>query len=345
MTLLVLIGCTIAPDALPLGSTAEDCGACHVSHFDEWASSSHGQSAASPVFSALLPRVEAAWGAQARDTCAGCHAPGHGGDAAIGCVACHAAVGNHATRDGQLAVDLSAPLAGPLGAATVATDAHTSAPRALLTDAVLCGTCHEVTAPEILEERTFSEHEAEGAQETCVDCHAQPVGQRPLVEGGGARASRDHGFVGFDPPWDDPGDPDAAAATQALLARALSLQVEVAADGSRDVVVTNVGATHHVPTGAAFLRDIWVEVDGVRVLSLGDQPTRAGAPVALLTDADAITERSLAPGESVRAALPRGASRVALLGRALRPDVEDALELRIALPTHTIAAVGLDAAW
>jgi hypothetical protein len=80
---LALAACTGAGDAMPPGTTAGDCGSCHTEQHAEWSTSRHASSATSPVFEAMLPRVEAAWGPSARAACVSCHSPGHGGDDAI----------------------------------------------------------------------------------------------------------------------------------------------------------------------------------------------------------------------------------------------------------------------
>ena len=102
-------------------------------------------------------------------------------------------------------------------------------------------------------------------------------------------------------------------------------------------------AGHAVPTGAAFLRRIWVDVELTdanaaalllpAVLELGARATRAGAEVPLLTDADAVVSRALAPGEArtVRVTLPTGApwlrARAVLRARAISGDALAALGL------------------
>lgn len=321
---MILLAC--AERALPYGARSEDCGGCHAEHYAEHAVSGHGVGG-SAVFDALLPRVEEAWGSLARQQCEGCHRPGFGEDPAVGCVACHAAVGNHGEYDGRLAVDLDAPLAGPLGAA-IATDAHRSTRRALLGDASLCGSCHEVRGPELFVEETLSEHRAAGGDEGCVDCHAPPVADRAWVEGGPVRAATDHHYVGFTP------REGGEAATLALLRRALELRVE-----GDELLLHNRGAGHVVPTGVSFLRELWVEADGEPILRLGATPTRAGEPVVLITDADAVEPGGLAPGESARAEVPEGTQILRLRGRAVRGEILDALALDGEdWPIHEIAA-------
>ena len=115
------------------------------------------------------------------------------------------------------------------------------------------------------------------------------------------------------------------------------------------VTVANVGAGHSVPTGATFLRELWVDVelDGAviaeRVLELGDQPMHGERPVALLTQADHVTGGSLEAGGSRSVFVPaEGPVEVVLRGRAIRGAVLDALDLRALepqIPTHEVHRV------
>ncbi len=352
---LLLCGCgRVDPsDALPLGDDAESCGSCHESHYDEWRTSRHAASASSPVLDALLPEVERAWGSFARTQCEGCHAPAHSSDEGIGCLSCHAAVGNHAERDGMLAVDPSVPLAGPFHDAAPTLAHRSRGDDDFLVSPSLCGTCHEVTAPGLVNEPTLTEYRASPAAaegRTCADCHLPSSGERALSsDSDRLRPTRSHRVVGFDPPWGAPPDEaiDAAARTRELLASALTLRIEPA-EGGVDVVVRNEGAGHAVPTGAAFMRDLWVdvEIDGAlepRVIALCDQPMQGDTPVALLTEADHVEHGSLAPGEERRVfmAADPGATVVATLrGRAIRDEVLAALDLTSRadeIPTHEIA--------
>jgi hypothetical protein len=355
LAIVLLLGCARPEptEALPQGSASGDCASCHASHFEEHAGSAHARSSESPVLAALLPEVHAAWGEVSHDLCVGCHAPEHSPDPGIGCVSCHAAVGNHATRDGMLAVDTSVPLSGPFDDAAP-TSAHHSRQDGFLSSPALCGTCHELTGPNLVDEPTLTEFERSpqaAAGMTCIDCHMPEQGEAPIVEGGRARPVRSHRFVGFDPPWGASAEGAALAAerTRALLAAALSLTIEPS-EGGVDVVVRNVGAGHSVPTGATFLRDLWVDVEvgGVvaeRVIVLRDQPMREGVPVPLLTQADSVEAGSLAAGAERRARIevPAGASITArLYGRAVSEQVVEALglEARAAeIPTHEIAIV------
>lgn len=320
-----LLGCGAA--ALPHGADAASCGSCHAAQHTAWSTTVHAKSAASPVLLALLPRVEAAWGPSARARCVACHAPGFGGDDGIGCVSCHGAVGNRGMANGALVVSLDAPLAGTR---VVRNAAHDVAPRGFLRASALCGTCHEVHGPGLLEEPTHAEFSASRFTEgdDCITCHVAADGDR-------------HALVGVDPPW---GAPEAeaaraASAATALWAKALALSVTVV-DGAAVVRLENAGAGHAVPTGATHLRDAWVDVeltqpDGARVtvprvLELGARLTRDGHEVPLVTDADTVTPQGLAPGEvrTVRITLPAGAQATAVLSaRAVRASALEALGL------------------
>lgn len=320
---LLLAGCGGAT-GLPHGADAASCGACHLSQAAGWRTSRHAQSLASPVFNALLPRVEAAWGRPAKARCVSCHAPGHGGDDAIGCVACHGAIGNRGEANGALVVDLDAPLAS-LGRA-VTNDAHRVAPRGLLGSASLCGTCHEVHGPGLFDERTLTELRSSPGEDSCLTCHE----------------AKGHRFAGVDPAWDGTAAERAEADehARALWAKALELELRET-PGGVEVVLKNPGR-HAVPTGVAILRDVWVDLevrgaqrlDVPRVIDLRARVLRGDEVVALVTDATRLEEGALAPGASrtftwTRPTTEHGALEVRALvkARAFRDDVLRALSL------------------
>jgi hypothetical protein len=352
---LAAAGCARADHALPLGGRAQDCALCHAEQADAFATSAHARSDRSPVVAALRERVRDAWGAQAAASCERCHAPGHapaplpgeGAEAerSVTCVSCHAAVGNRGERDGLLLVDTSAPLGGPFDDAEPSV-AHASRRAELVSSPSLCGTCHEVTGPRLFVEETLTEHRAAApapGDPSCATCHMPRLDEGPVAAGATrARARRDHGFVGLDPPWG--ADPETARrasdASARLVADALALDV-AAHDGLVVVRVTNVGARHAVPTGVAFLRDVWVDVeleDGQgglrimeRVIELGDRPMHAGTLVSLPTEADRIERRRLDYLESREAPVEAGPDvvrvRAVLRARAFREDALEALGL------------------
>jgi hypothetical protein len=353
-------GCASPTEALPYGASTESCATCHAAQAAEVAYAPHATSGTSPVFEALLPRVAERWGDRAHDACVRCHSPGHGGDVGIGCVSCHAAVGNNGSRDGLLVVDLDAPLAGPFDDPSP-NAAHASTTRGLLSSPELCGTCHEVTAPGLLDEPTLTEHLASPAAELgigCIDCHMPDEPRGEIASGAGrARIGRSHRFVGVDPPW---GAPEEVARenneqARALLASAVALSLEPGdAPGEVVVVLENRALGHAVPTGAAFLRDLFVDVvvtreDGTtetlsRVAELGTELLAHGVPVSLVTDADEARARALRPDETRRIAVLVGEGALAVEAvfsvRAVRYDALDALGLasrRSEVPTLEVA--------
>lgn len=327
LALSLLWSCGAPPEE---AARTERCATCHRDQAAGWASSRHGQSGTSPVFVALLPHVERAWGPTARARCVACHNPGFVDEPGIGCASCHLAIGNRGERDGALVVKPEVPIATR---AVPAHAPHATEPRAFFLSASLCGTCHEVHGPGLLEEPTLSEYRAspDAAADECVSCH---------FDG--------HRFTGLEPAWGaSPEEAEASTrASLALLQRALHLEL----DGAT-VTVRNVGAAHAVPTGMTAMRDVWVDVTvrdeaGVvterrRVMELGAQ---LGGAV-LFTDATAVTSRSL-PARAHRSwTAPPGSVvlRATLSARAYRDDALEALglaALRGQVPHHVIATLG-----
>lgn len=348
-----LSACARAEGALPLGASASDCASCHAEQAEAFASSPHARSDRSPVLEALRARVATAWGDRAAGQCDRCHAPAHvpaamalgEPDPGVTCVSCHAAIGNRGERDGLLLVDPSAPTGGPF-ADPEPTGAHASRQSTLLASASLCGTCHEVTGPSLFVEETLTEHRAASPlpdDPSCAGCHMPRREEGPIATGASRdRARRDHGFVGLDPPWGQ-GPEAIARATEAsarLVGEALALAI-VRDETGLVVSVSNVGARHAVPTGVAFLRDVWIDVEIerasgkqdllARVIELGDRPMRGQVPVALPTDADRIEHRRLDFGQTRCVTLEVGGdvvrARARLRARAFRQDVLEALAL------------------
>ena len=361
-------GCRRTEQGLPLGDSRGNCGACHTEQAEAFERSAHAHSAESPVLAALLPEVERAWGASAAEACSSCHAPQHAQqgehpDESVTCISCHAAVGNRAERDGRLVLDTGLGVAGPFEGPE-AGEAHATRPSTFLASPSLCGTCHEVTGPGLFVEPTWTEHQASAAfaeGEHCMDCH-MPAREDGPAGGLRDRPRRDHAFVGVDPPWGASSSErqSASEATVALLRAALSL--EVRSDGDAlTIEVANLSRAHSVPTGIAMLRELVVEVTwldargGVLEQSvamvLHDQPTLAGSPTALPTDADDIEVHRLGAEETrrIRSVLVAGAvsARVQLAFRAFRQDVLDALRLDARgdeVPTLTVHEVEVPAA-
>lgn len=345
--LLMLMGCGRPQgEALPFGASNATCAGCHE-QADDFERSAHASAATSPVFVALLPRVEATWGALARDRCVGCHAPSHvpavelAGETIEGlaCVSCHAAVGNRGSFDGRLVIDLGAPLDGPF-ADPEETPAHTAENRGFISDAQSCLTCHDLRGPELFVEPTGMEHAEAVAlldAPSCASCHMPAMEEGPIAEGASLdRPRRSHRVIGPTPPRD--GDLERYAADlRSLFAGRVTL--EVIDDGDALIVrLSNVGMGHALPTGVTFLRELRVEltfgeVGGEHtevVMVLGDRSMRGDEEVALPTDADRIERRRVDPGESIEVRIAaRGVehAEARLIFGAYRAGVTDALSL------------------
>lgn len=224
--------------------SAQVCGGCHATIYEEWAASNMGRAFTNPIF-------QADWEQYGQlETCLACHAPlqeqqqfvttgleslkpfalskednPHYQPAlqqeGVTCVVCHleegTLVGPHA--------DVNAP--------------HPTRTRTLSPD--LCEGCHQLEEPPLhhLKRPISDTHreweawkQATGRQEDCADCH-MPAVTRPLVVGGVARPSHQHTFPGS---WDD-----------ALLKSSLLMQAPTRDGRDASVALENL-AGHGLPT-------------------------------------------------------------------------------------------------
>jgi nitrate/TMAO reductase-like tetraheme cytochrome c subunit len=145
----------------------------------------------------------------------------------------------------------------------------------------LCGSCHQVgidlnkdgqlvVGEDFVLQNTFAEYldyDSKGGAETCVSCH-MPVrtGQAASVPGAPARQIRSHIFLGVDYPLDEVADgvDDLRPARERILSSAGQIDIENVdfAGGvlrSFDVTIENTGTGHNLPSGFAFMRQMWVE--------------------------------------------------------------------------------------
>jgi hypothetical protein len=241
----------------------------------------------------------------------------------ISCVSCHshagaAQPGTGGFRAGGLLERLEPGRTyyGPLPSA-VGNAFHKSERSAMFDrPETLCASCHDVSLDrdhdgkivkgvDLVLQTTFDEwndYRASGGTETCVTCH-MPVAAGLSRAADGAlvpfeqdrdappRVVRDHSFVGVDYPLDTVAERDPQAPKRdALLKSAATLAFDGAprAVGSKlefRVALTNLTG-HNLPTGFAFARQMWLEVQasgpgGERLFSSG---TLAG-PSSDLCDA------------------------------------------------------------
>lgn len=242
-------------------------------------------------------------------------------------MSCHGAVGNRGEKNGALVVDVDQPLSSRAKSFTNA--AHEVAPRGLLTNASLCGTCHEVHGPGLFDERTLTEFRQTGGDDSCLGCHE----------------ATGHRFAGVDPAWGESADVRAQADERARTLWMKGLELSVV-EGETDVVITVKNVTRHaVPTGVAVLRDVWVDVETAderhEVMNLRARPLRDGVEVPLITDATQVVSGALEAGATRSVTVPRP-TRVVLRARAIRDDVLRALAVEGAeVTTHELATVEL----
>jgi hypothetical protein len=165
-------------------------------------------------------------------------------------------------------------------------------------DSRYCGSCHSEFAPgsgavisDTYAEWAASPFNAPGdpaRHRTCADCHMhadasrldQPVPGQATLGGPWKANLRSHRFTGASVDLLAARDPAAAEQSLAMLKSAAALEAGLES-GRLRVRVRNVGAGHHLPTGVADLRELWLWVrvrdrDGGLVLESG-APAQGGA--------------------------------------------------------------------
>ena len=179
----------LAAASLEPAASAERCGACHRAIEEAWKASSHAHAMDSRLFQDALEMAESDYGAGARKTCLGCHAPVavHMGDLGlvrkvswegVTCDYCHSVRGVSMTGPNPRAtVQFALVKTGPLKDSE--SNGHATEFSAVHTSSVICATCHEyknASGFEVL--TTYSEwqnsrYAKEGLQ--CQSCHMSRV--------------------------------------------------------------------------------------------------------------------------------------------------------------------------
>ena len=232
------------------------------------------------------------------------------GDEGVGCTTCHQFNGDSVSGSGGLAagfaskMDKSAMFANL--SSPVANSRHGSASgKAFADPSQLCTNCHDVNfdrngdgkivkGVDLVLQTTAEESAkavAAGDTRTCVSCHmplmpsVTRAAENALIPDDQKTAApdrevHDHSFIGVDYRLDLPAAKDPQrAARQKLLEGAAKLALEEVTPSAPTRVafkasISNIGATHNLPTGLAFTRQMWLEVivankDGIVVLSSG----------------------------------------------------------------------------
>ena len=237
-------------------SSAELCGACHRTIHEAWKKSAHATAMESRLFQDALELAEADFGSDARRACLGCHSPL---GVAIGdlslkrkvswegvtCDYCHSmrsvstGAGNpKATMDYSLVKSGPMKDASSVGHETVYSPVHTSS--------LVCAPCHEYRNPQGLGVlTTYSEWKNSRYAEENVGCQSCHMG---TVEGDvvDPRVKRS-GNAGVNL-HEMPGSHSLKQLTKAVRTQVRTSRTKDSLNVT--VVMENVGAGHHVPTGS-----------------------------------------------------------------------------------------------
>jgi len=287
------------------------CEKCHPDQAKHWRHSLHALAHFEPVYDVYFVKASLDSGQELETYCAACHtpigihqgeipfaaAPRKGGDTKVSPVAtegltcdfCHTITGFTKLENSGYATAPSMTKHGPLDVRKAAF--HKSQQNPLFASSDLCGTCHNVNHPVngIVLEATYTEwknspYAAEGV--SCQDCHMTEGLTGAAVHPGKAattgpdrpHVSR-HYFVGPNVIF---GGEEGAAPLRdlslELLERAGKIEIGPARgtdDGVElDILVTNTGAGHYLPTGITEIREMWIDLavfdaTGTRVFASG----------------------------------------------------------------------------
>lgn len=284
----------------PIGQhTAEYCGQCHTSHYDDWEGSMHAYATVDPIFQAMLAKGIEETEGKLDQFCIQCHAPvaskygltpvfedGDDGlhkvdlnmaEPLIGqgvqCVTCHSISQVNATLNADFVFDTTTYY-GPTGSAA-AQAAHPMSGDGPLTDATMCGSCHNVVNPKgALLENTFSEWYSgpynDGSElggisdQDCRGCH-MPAYEGEIVDGTTTTIHR-HRFIGVDLALVDdfPDKEEQLRLVTELLRSCARLELERTEDHDGAIAlrasVTNINNGHALPSGSTADRQVWVHL-------------------------------------------------------------------------------------
>jgi hypothetical protein len=208
-----------------------------------------------------------------------------GADEGVACTTCHRfdgapTVGGGGTTAFQQGLSASDAFFGNLNA-PIDNNAHKSSAGVAFADTDrLCQNCHEVWLDrngnglvekgiDLVLQTTWDEYldyRAAGGTQTCASCHMQETPGLTSVSDGTTtpappRVVHDHSFGAVDYALDSPLQARTQAAARAALLRSSArLRIDTTGQTGVDVLVANVGAGHALPTGFAFVRQMWVEL-------------------------------------------------------------------------------------
>lgn len=295
------------PQAAGAYAKAETCGACHPQHFAEWKRSMHAFAGNDPLMIAMAEMAAQEPGESIGEKCFACHAPAKvraerlalatpgidpndWNDEGISCDVCHSVSVVPPTADIAYLddVDPRGPKLGGLRNPSP-NPVHESSFDNSYQTSINCSPCHQVNLDDGSGlENTYKEWTQSvygGFPVQCQECHMPKYTGKAAETGPVREDVHMHEFVGVDyasVPFRGI-DVDAQKnAIRTLLQRSVRAGIQGAtptsvADGgsfSFSVEVENDQTGHSIPSGTAFSREMWIQVD-VRN-SLGATVYRSG---------------------------------------------------------------------
>ena len=302
------------------------CGQCHADHTRQWSGSMHAYAAKDPVFLAMNARGQRETQGQLGDFCVQCHAPlavESGWTktnsnlaelpeelSGVNCYFCHNVQSVADDHNNPLELRGDNTMLGGIRQ-PVDNTAHRSAYSPLLArneqaSSTVCGACHDIVTPSppaprsVHLERTFEEWQTslfsaplKDGGLSCNSCHMEGrEGVAADYSGVKLRRVHDHSFPAVDlalTPFPERESQRSLVQRELDLVLRTEICVAQLAEGAIiRVLVENLAAGHHFPSGAAHDRRAWVEVialDGdTEVYSSG--VVADGQPVTSLADPD-----------------------------------------------------------
>lgn len=270
----------------------ETCKDCHPAHFEEWQRSMHAYAADDPLFIAMNRRGQRETGGELGDFCVRCHAPmavreGLTSDGlnlgeleqkykGVTCYFCHNVDAVEGTHNNPLTLADDLSMRGGFGDA-VRGGAHRAQYSSLhdgnhADSSSLCGACHDIMTERVHLERTFAEWKESVFSDppldlSCGQCHMNS--QKDVVadfEGVSIRDRHAHDFPALDLALTDwPGQEELRAGILSELKTTVQSKLCYnPADNQLELFLTNIGAGHMWPSGAAQDRRAWVELVATR---------------------------------------------------------------------------------
>ncbi len=377
-------------------SSQEYCSACHPQQADEWSSSAHAHSMTDPVFRALVARADED-GSETRAFCLSCHTNIGTVTRSVGaglsfesfddlvsegvtCESCHRMTEVLRPRNAEHQLDPTQPMQGTARVGE-GSRVHPVEPSTVLASAELCGSCHDVygNGGVALEQPYFewSSSPARNDGYVCIDCHmSRAFGVSAVGFDLSPRPRRDHSFLGpgalatlAEQPAERATEIEAEVRAQLQEALSLELVAPRVTLPETNVVVGVLVASHvsghRFPTGSAFFRQVWVELqvsDGTGSVVFDTQrlpgqnsPATAEASQLWLsaTLLDEHDEPTLFPWRARRidndATLPPLAERAVALSFPVPRDAQRELRLHASVqfrtfPPELLSELGLDPA-